>query len=59
MGLSHFATSGHTCIEGIVKRCPDFHYARLGEGVCRLCKGGYLCKGGATAPDEGDLVPIG
>ncbi|CDI80607.1 hypothetical protein, conserved [Eimeria acervulina] len=51
--------AGHSCSNGIVERCPDFHYARLGEGVCRLCKGGYLCKGGATAPDEGDLVPIG
>ncbi|CDJ49025.1 hypothetical protein, conserved [Eimeria brunetti] len=51
--------AGHTCTDGIVRKCPDFHYARLGEGVCRLCKGGYLCKGGATAPDEGDLVPIG
>ncbi|KAL8456160.1 hypothetical protein Emag_000006 [Eimeria magna] len=51
--------AGHSCKDGIVQRCPDFHYSRLGDGFCRLCKGGYLCKGGAEAPDEGDLVPIG
>ncbi|KAL8273754.1 hypothetical protein Esti_002354 [Eimeria stiedai] len=51
--------AGHSCRNGIVEKCPDFHYARLGDGFCRLCKGGYLCKGGAEAPDEGDLVPIG
>lgn len=46
-------------MEGVVKQCSDLHYARLGDGVCRLCKGGYLCKGGAKAPDEGELVPVG
>ncbi|XP_026191645.1 uncharacterized protein LOC34621618 [Cyclospora cayetanensis] len=51
--------AGHSCSKGAVERCPDFHYARLGDGLCRLCKGGYLCKGGADAPDEGELVPVG
>ena len=46
-------------MNGRLEKCPDFHYARLGDGVCRLCKGGFLCKGGAEAPDEGELVPVG
>ncbi|KAL8432734.1 hypothetical protein Efla_004403 [Eimeria flavescens] len=51
--------SRHSCKNGVIERCPDFHYARLGDGLCRLCNGGHLCKGGAEAPDEGELVPVG